>query len=159
MRPLLVLLPLVLALSACGGSSSGSGAGAASSGGSVLQTIKISEKEFSLTPSSATLAKPGTYEFDISNDGTVTHSFEVDGNGVEQKAGDIQAGSSTTLRVDLTKAGSYEMYCPIDGHKQQGMKGTITVGGAGGTGGMTTNEAPTTTGGGGTTTTSGRYGY
>jgi uncharacterized cupredoxin-like copper-binding protein len=157
MRPLLVLLPLVLALSACGGSSSGSGAG--SSGGSVLQTIKISEKEFSLTPSTASLAKPGTYEFDISNDGTVTHSFEVEGNGVEQKAGDVQAGSSTTLRVDLTKEGSYEMYCPIDGHKQQGMKGTITVGGAGATGGMTTNKAPTTTSSGTTTTTGGGYGY
>lgn len=154
MRPLLVLLPLVLALSACGGSSSGSGTGA----GSILQTIKISEKEFSLTPSTASLAKPGTYEFDISNDGTVTHSFEVEGNGVEQKAGDIQAGSTTTLRVDLTKAGSYEMYCPIDGHKQQGMKGTITVGGAGAAGGMTTNKAPTTTSSGSTTTTGG-YGY
>lgn len=155
MRPLLVLLPLVLALSACGGSSSGSGTGA----GSILQTIKISEKEFSLTPSTASLAKPGTYEFDISNDGTVTHSFEVEGNGVEQKAGDIQAGSTTTLRVDLTKAGSYEMYCPIDGHKQQGMKGTITVGGAGAAGGMTTNKAPTTTSSGSTTTTGGGYGY
>lgn len=154
MRPLLVLLPLVLALSACGGSSSGSGTGA----GSILQTIKISEKEFSLTPSTASLAKPGTYEFDISNDGTVTHSFEVEGNGVEQKAADIQAGSTTTLRVDLTKAGSYEMYCPIDGHKQQGMKGTITVGGAGAAGGMTTNKAPTTTSSGSTTTTGG-YGY
>lgn len=154
MRPLLVLLPLVLALSACGGSSSGSGTGA----GSILQTIKISEKEFSLTPSTASLAKPGTYEFDISNGGTVTHSFEVEGNGVEQKAGDIQAGSTTTLRVDLTKAGSYEMYCPIDGHKQQGMKGTITVGGAGAAGGMTTNKAPTTTSSGSTTTTGG-YGY
>lgn len=155
MRPLLVLLPLVLALSACGGSSSGSGTGA----GSILQTIKISEKEFSLTPSTASLAKPGTYEFDISNDGTVTHSFEVEGNGVEQKAGDIQAGSTTTLRVDLTKAGSYEMYCPIDGHKQQGMKGTITVGGAGAAGGMTTNKAPTTTTSSGSTTTTGGYGY
>jgi hypothetical protein len=46
--------------------------------------------------------------------------------------------------VTFTKNGSYEMYCPIDGHKAQGMKGTVTVGSAGGTGGMTTQETTTT---------------
>jgi uncharacterized cupredoxin-like copper-binding protein len=31
------------------------------------------------------------------------------------------------VTVDL-KAGKYEFYCPVDGHKQAGMKGTLTVG-------------------------------
>jgi hypothetical protein len=44
--------------------------------------------------------------------------------------------------VSFTKNGSYELYCPIDGHKAQGMKGT--VGSAGGTGGTTTEETTTT---------------
>jgi hypothetical protein len=46
--------------------------------------------------------------------------------------------------VSFTKNGSYELYCPIDGHKAQGMKGTLTVGSAGGTGGTTTEETTTT---------------
>jgi len=32
--------------------------------------------------------------------------------------------------VTLPKAGTYEIYCPVDGHKGLGMKGTITVGGS-----------------------------
>jgi uncharacterized cupredoxin-like copper-binding protein len=101
-------------------------------------------KEFSLTPGTITLSKPGTYAFRITNNGTITHALEVDGNGVEEKSGDIRAGSSTTLEVTFTKNGSYEIYCPIDGHKDQGMKATLTVGTAKGTGGTTTEDETTT---------------
>jgi plastocyanin len=144
MRRLLALLPLSLLLAACGG---GSGT---SAGGAVQRTIQISEKEYSLTPGIVTVSKTGTYEFRVTNNGKIAHALEVEGNGVEEKIGDIQPGASATLRVTLTKDGSYELYCPIDGHRGQGMKGTVTVGGSG-SGGMTTNDAGTTTSGG--------YGY
>ena len=29
----------------------------------------------------------------------------------------------------ISKPGEYEFYCPIDGHREQGMEGTIVVGG------------------------------
>ena len=146
MRRLLVLLPLSLLLAACGGSS-----GPSAGDGPVLQTIQISEKEYSLTPGTVTVSKTGTYEFRVTNNGTIAHALEVEGNGVEEKTGDIQPGAAATLRVTLTKDGSYEMYCPIDGHRGQGMQGTVTVGSRSGSGGTTTNE--------GGTTTSGGYGY
>ena len=79
----------------------------------------------------------------VTNDGKITHAFVIEGNGVEEKTGDIAPGATKTLRVTLSKAGSYEMYCPIDGHKDQGMKGTITVGNAAGSGGTTTGETTT----------------
>ena len=122
MRLALFLLPATVLLAGCGGSSSGS----SMQGGAVVKTIQISEKEFSLTPSTVTVSKPGTYAFQVSNKGTITHAFEVEGNGVEEKSGDIQAGSSATLKVTFSKNGSYEIYCPIDGHKAQGMKGTLS---------------------------------
>jgi uncharacterized cupredoxin-like copper-binding protein len=102
-----------------------------------------------LTPSAVMLSKPGTYEFRATNDGSVTHALEIEGNGVEAKTGSIAAGSSMTLRVTLSKAGSYEIYCPVDSHKAEGMKGSVTVGGASGAG----------SGGGTTTTTSTAPGY
>jgi uncharacterized cupredoxin-like copper-binding protein len=141
---LVVLLPVIGLLAGCGGSSNSSSS-SNPSGGNVVQTVQISEKEYSLTPSTLTLSKPGTYAFHISNKGTITHAFEVEGNGVEEKSGDIQAGSSATLNVTFSKNGSYEMYCPIDGHKAQGMKGTLTVGSAAGAGGTTTGGETTTT--------------
>ena len=138
MPRLFILLPLSLLLAACGGTSSTSG------GGSVQQTIQISEKEYSLDPGTVTVSKTGTYEFRVTNNGTIAHALEVEGNGVEEKIGDVQPGASATLRVTLTKDGSYKMYCPIDGHKEQGMQGTISVGG-GPAGGATTTGQTTTT--------------
>jgi plastocyanin len=41
--------------------------------------------------------------------------------------GSVGGGTPTKGAVDL-KAGSYEVYCTIDGHAQQGMTATITVG-------------------------------
>ena len=80
----------------------------------------------------------------MSNNGTIAHALEIEGNGVEEKTSDIQPGAAATLRVTLGKGGSYELYCPIDGHRSQRMQGTLTVGSAG-SGGTTTNDAGTTT--------------
>jgi hypothetical protein len=94
MRRLLVLLPLSLLLAACGGNSSTS-----EGGGSVQQTIQISEQEYSLDPGTVTVSKTGTYEFKVTNNGKIAHALEVEGNGVEEKTGDIQPGAAATLRV------------------------------------------------------------
>ena len=47
--------------------------------------------------------------------------------------------------MNHSKDGSYEIYCPIDGQRGQGMAGTLAVGSGSSSGGMTTGE--TTTGG------------
>jgi uncharacterized cupredoxin-like copper-binding protein len=149
MRRLLLLIPAALALAACGGGNGGSEeSGGTQTGGSVVQTIQLSEKEYSITPNTVTLAKAGTYEFNVTNDGGITHALEVEEgeDGEEAETGDIAPGESKTLRFAFSGDGSFEMYCPIDGHKDQGMKGTINVGGAaGGGGGTTTDDDKTTT--------------
>ena len=95
----------------------------ASSGGG--QTVKIGESEYKLDPSDATL-KAGSVTFDVTNDGTITHNLQIEGNGVEETTDDLAPGDTGELTVDL-KPGSYEMYCTIDGHKDLGMEGTVTV--------------------------------
>jgi plastocyanin len=144
---LLVLLPLAASLAACGGSS-GSGGNSSQAGGSALQTIQISEKEYSFNPSTITVPKPGTYAFEVTNKGTITHAFVIEesgSEGSEAKTGDIQPGSRKTVKFTFEAGKRYEMYCPVDGHKAEGMAGTIAVGGAAG-GGTTTNpEGETTT--------------
>ena len=150
MRRVWILVPAALLLSACGGNSNKTGASSSGSG-TPLQTISLSEKEFSITPKAISVPKTGTYTFAVKNDGKITHSLEVKGNGVEQTAGDIQPGGSTTLTVNLSKKGSYEVYCPIDGHRKLGMESSAAVGGGGAGGGTTTEKQQTTTSGG--------YGY
>jgi uncharacterized cupredoxin-like copper-binding protein len=147
---LLALVALMLAASGCGGSSGGSKTVAASSGGG--QTIQVKETEYKLTPSSFTVAKPGKVTFEVTNDGQIDHAFEVEGNGVEEETETISPGSSAKLTVDLSKNGTYEVYCPVDGHRAMGMEAKLVVGGgSAGGGGTTTTETKTKSSGG--------YGY
>jgi plastocyanin len=143
MRRLVLLLPAALVLAACGGTSSNTG-----STGSVVQTIQISEKEYSLNPSTIMLPKAGTYGIEVTNDGSVTHALTIEtgeGMGKEVESGDIDSGAKKTLTYTFAADTSYEMYCPIDGHKAQGMSGTIRVAGAAGGGTTTEPEGETTT--------------
>ena len=107
-----------------------------SSSGGALKTIVIKETEFKLSPSSVTLSKPGTYKFKTENKGTTQHSLEIEGKGVKSKGSDegeaeleqaLNPGQSGVLTVTFQKPGTYEMYCPVDGHEQEGMKGEVVV--------------------------------
>jgi uncharacterized cupredoxin-like copper-binding protein len=70
-------------------------------------------------------AKAGTVTIDFDNPSQVPHAVEVEGQGVEEETDTITDGAAK-LTVDL-KAGEYEFYCPVDGHKEAGMEGTLTV--------------------------------
>ena len=50
----------------------------------------------------------------------------VEGNGVDKDGATVQPGGTSTVTVKL-KPGTYTFYCPVDGHKAAGMKGTLTV--------------------------------
>jgi plastocyanin len=95
----------------------------ASSGGG--ETIPVAESDYKLDPADPT-AKAGEITFELSNDGEAPHNLEVEGNGVEEVSETIQPGDSTSFTVEL-EAGTYEIYCAIDGHKELGMEGELTV--------------------------------
>ncbi len=53
------------------------------------------------------------------------HAVEVEGNGVEEETDEV-TDDKASLTVDL-KPGTYEFYCPVPGHREAGMEGTLTV--------------------------------
>jgi uncharacterized cupredoxin-like copper-binding protein len=134
----------ILALAACGSSSSSSESGTTvpASGG---QTISIGESEFKLDPSSVKVDQAGMVTFKVTNDGQIDHALEVEGQGVEEETETIAPGETAQLTVDLSKAGPYEIYCPIDDHRDQGMEGALTVGAASGGGSITSEDEGATT--------------
>ncbi len=119
---------VLVAAAACGGGGSGN------SGTNSGQTVPVSEAEWSITVAGTQMTKgngnasvpTGTVTFSIKNDGTVDHQFEIQGNGIDKKIGNIAPGKTGTLTVDLT-AGKYEVFCPIPGHKEAGMDGFVTA--------------------------------
>jgi uncharacterized cupredoxin-like copper-binding protein len=127
------------------GSTAASTSGAPAAGEAVIKTVSVHETEYKLTPAAISLGKTGTYVFKGVNDGTITHGLAVEGNGVDAELSSIAAGSKGSLKVTLPKSGTYEIYCPVDGHKGFGMKGTITVGGSGSSGGTSTEHMNTGT--------------
>lgn len=123
-----LLLGILAGCGAGGGANKPSAASRGSSvaAGSVVKTIKVKETEYKLDPAQITLKKPGTYVFKAENTGSITHALEIEGKGVEKETKDLAAGQSAELKVSL-KTGKYEIYCPVDGHKQRGMEGTVKV--------------------------------
>jgi uncharacterized lipoprotein len=137
----------VAALAGCGGHGNKSSSGNTSSAtGAQASKVTATESEFKIQLSQQSFS-PGSHTFVAVNNGKFPHSLEINGPGLPNQriGGTIAPGQSKTLTVTLQK-GSYDVFCPVPGHKQQGMDVHINVGGASGSsgGGMTT-----TTGGGG----------
>ena len=116
-----VLLSVFL-VAGCGGDDNGG----EETTGTASQTISISGTDFAFTPSTVTVDAPGTYTFDLTNDGATDHAIEIEGQGSEERSDTVSPGESASVTIDL-QSGTYEMYCPIDGHRAQGMEGEITV--------------------------------
>lgn len=138
----------LLALTGCGEKrATGTGSStAAPATGPAAATVKVSETEFKLDPSSPKVAKAGVIEFKATNDGATKHALEIETPDGGLRTDPIEPGKSASLKADL-KPGTYEWYCPIDGHKDKGMKGEIKV--AGGGSGGSSNDSGGSSGGGG----------
>ena len=134
---LAVLVPAVLVSAGCG-SDDGDGNGDESSGG---QAVELVATEFAFDPADVSVDTAGETTFTVSNEGQFPHALEIDGNGIEERTDEVGPGGSTSLTVDL-EPGEYELYCPVDDHRDQGMEGTLVVGGGtAGAGGSTTDES------------------
>jgi uncharacterized cupredoxin-like copper-binding protein len=69
----------------------------------------------------------GTQAFSITNNGTMGHNFELEGQGIEEAfETDLSAGETRTMQLNL-EPGTYEVYCPVGNHREQGMEIQLTV--------------------------------
>jgi uncharacterized cupredoxin-like copper-binding protein len=71
----------------------------------------------------------GATRFHITNNGTVTHGFVLEGEGVSKTlANNLAPGQSAFLNADLTP-GTYTISCPVGAgaHRAQGMEVKLTV--------------------------------
>jgi uncharacterized cupredoxin-like copper-binding protein len=124
--------PSSTASSSPAGSGYGGGYGKkpASSAAAAGQTIKLGADPGgapSFTKAALT-AKAGTVTLALDNPSSsgVQHGIAIEGNGLDKSGPVVAAGSTSTVTAKL-KAGTYTFYCPFDGHKAAGMKGTLTV--------------------------------
>jgi len=93
------------------------------SGDAASSTVEISLTEFAISGNFTVPA--GRVVLDVSNKGTVEHNLTFVSTGDKTK--NLAAGTSQTLVLGDLKPGTYEMECSIAGHKDAGMKATLTV--------------------------------
>lgn len=119
----LALFPLAaLALGAAG-------TGLAGPAGAVTKTTSVTavETDFHIKLSKKRFT-PGRYVFFTENKGHVTHALEITGPGLgDPHTKDLEPGQNARLTVTLEK-GTYDIFCPVPGHKMLGMNMNVSVG-------------------------------
>jgi nitrite reductase (NO-forming) len=104
------------------------GSGPQAAAANLPTEVTVTASEFKFNPNSLQLAAGKKVSVRLYNSGTVEHDFTIDALGVK-----ISTGAGKTAAGDFTvdKPGTYDFYCSIPGHKEAGMRGTLSVVGAG----------------------------
>ena len=98
-------------------------AGAAST--STEQTVEVRLTEYRIEMPLQLSA--GRTLFKVTNVGAMFHRFEIEGGGIEKEVEPgLDAGQTKSLELDL-RPGTYEVYCPVHGHKKAGMSLRLKV--------------------------------
>ena len=122
-RSIVISLAIGLVLAACGGSSSG---GSPSGGAATTATeVKVGLSDFAFAPKSIEVPADKKFTLVLTNTGSVEHDFNVD--ALKIKVVVPPNGKPKTQEVGPLKAGTYDLYCAVAGHKEAGMTGKLVV--------------------------------
>jgi uncharacterized cupredoxin-like copper-binding protein len=117
-----------LAVTGVGAAAAGSGAAAAK----VRQTTRNLKADpngnlnFDKKSLSARKGKVTLVMKDPASSG-LQHGIAVSGHGVGKAGKVVNPGKTSRVTATLNKTGKYTFYCPVAGHRQAGMKGTLTI--------------------------------
>jgi plastocyanin len=95
-------------------------------------SVTVAMREFAFDPAALTVSA-GRDTFTLRNIGQFPHNVHIEGNGVSLEVkpdGPVAGGDSFTGAVTLA-AGTYDIWCPVGNHREQGMVGTLRVAAAG----------------------------
>lgn len=143
----IALVAMLLMTNACGSLDNGHpgdpdihGGGRSNDG----NEITVGATSFEFDPSEITIAAGETVAIKLQNEDDIEHDLEVDGLTIERQGDSDMAGAhegtdastlalhtmpdeSATLTFSTDQTGTFEFYCTIVGHREEGMVGTLTV--------------------------------
>ncbi len=105
------------------------GGGAGAGGGAAQTTVDLEAVDLAFKPADFTIAADTDVTINLKNTGALTHNFYLPKTNFTSKP--LPGGESESFKLNLP-AGTYDYWCPQPGHKEAGMTGKITVGGAAG---------------------------
>jgi uncharacterized cupredoxin-like copper-binding protein len=92
---------------------------------SMASTVAVGLSSFAIDMP-ATLPS-GMTVFEVTNSADIEHNLEIERDPVEIDLGENLASGETRSLAFHLEPGTYEVYCPVDGHREQGMSLELTV--------------------------------
>jgi uncharacterized cupredoxin-like copper-binding protein len=93
--------------------------------------VKFVGTDLKFTPNKATGKVGQVYTIVLDNKGLIEHDIAFPGLKGTSSAPDakvlVKPGETGKMDVTFSEAGTYEFVCTIPGHKEAGMKGTMTI--------------------------------
>lgn len=89
-----------------------------------VKSFTVTGKNFTFAPATMSVSKGDRVRIVFKN-AEGTHDLKIDEFGVN--TGILQAGQEKTVEFVANTAGTFEYYCSVGQHRQNGMKGTLTV--------------------------------
>jgi uncharacterized cupredoxin-like copper-binding protein len=94
--------------------------------------LNVTAMEYTYEPAELSVPAGVPVAISISNKGSLAHSMEVElpeeAGGEQELEEPIEPGSTAELFFTApAEPGEYEIYCPVPGHKDQGMIATLVV--------------------------------
>ena len=116
-----ISLAIGLVLAACGSSGGSPSGGAATTG----TEIKVGLSDFAFGPKSIEVPADKKFTLVLTNTGSVEHDFSVEALKINVVV--PPNGKPKTQEVGPLKAGTYDLYCAVAGHKEAGMTAKLVV--------------------------------
>lgn len=89
--------------------------------------VRLSESDSAITPANPRVTGTHLVSFEVTNNGSITHSFAVRTPFGVVKSDRIAPGQQGGVEVDLIRPGIYSFYCPLGDHRVKGMQGSVVV--------------------------------
>ncbi|MFQ5840426.1 MAG: cupredoxin domain-containing protein [Candidatus Methylomirabilales bacterium] len=86
--------------------------------------VPVEAREYEFNPNPIHIRQAGAVTFIVTNKGDEAHGFKID--GVPGGVNKIAPGKTARVTFTLSK-GRYTFYCPVDGHRDGGMEGSLSV--------------------------------
>lgn len=111
------------------------------------QTLQLAMQDIAYDSQALTATRGATVRLDLENRGAIAHDFtieRIDVDNVEMTGGmtsgehgqdedgpdlhiALDAGATGSLEFSPSEAGTFEYFCTVAGHREAGMRGTLTV--------------------------------
>ena len=85
--------------------------------------VEIDAFDIYFEPKQVTIPANTDVTISLPNKGVSAHDFSIDALGISVA---LPPGETQTVTINAP-AGTYEFYCNVPGHKEAGMRGTLTV--------------------------------